>query len=85
VIDFADVTINDPAHDFQNIVEYGGDAFFQSVMEHYKIKDDPTLLRRTKLRIEARPLFEAAYSLMFGFDERFKDRIEYIEAEYRDD
>ena len=85
VIDFADVTINDPAHDFQNIVEYGGDAFFQSVMEHYKIKDDPTLLRRTKLRIEARPLFEAAYSLMFGFDERFKDRIEYIEAEYKDD
>jgi len=54
-------------------------------MEHYKIKDDPTLLRRTKLRIEARPLFVAAYSLMFGFDERFKDRIEYIEAKYRDD
>ncbi len=85
VIDFADVTINDPAHDFQNIVEYGGNAFFQSVMKHYQIKDDPTLLRRTKLRIEARPLFEAAYSLMFGFDERFKDRIEYIEAKYRDD
>ena len=82
VIDFADVTINDPAHDFQNIVEYGGDAFFNNVMEHYQLKDDSTLLKRTKLRIEARPLFEAAYSLMFGFEERFKNRIEYIEAKY---
>lgn len=85
VIDFADVTINDPAHDFQNIVEYGGETFFNNVMEHYQLKGDPTLLQRTKLRIEARPLFEAAYSLMFGFEERFKDRIEYIEAKYRDD
>ena len=82
VIDFADVTINDSAHDFQNIVDYGGEAFFQTVMEHYQIKDDPTLLKRTKLRIEARPLFEAAYSLMFGFEKRFKDRMEYIEAKY---
>ena len=82
VIDFADVTINDPAHDLQNIVEYGGEAFFSNVMEHYRLKDDPTLLKRTKLRIEARPLFEAAYSLMFGFEERFKDRIEYIEAKH---
>ncbi len=82
VIDFADVTINDPAHDFQNIVEYGGEAFFQTVMVHYQIKDDFTLLKRTKLRIEARPLFEAAYSLMFGFEKRFKDRIEYIEVNY---
>ena len=82
VIDFADVTINDPAHDFQNIVEYGGEVFFNDVMEHYRLKDDPTLLKRTKLRIEARPLFEAAYSLMFGFEERFKDRIEYIDTNY---
>lgn len=82
VIDFADVTINDPAHDFQNIVEYSGDAFFNNVMEHYQLKDDSTLLKRTKLRIEARPLFEAAYSLMFGFEERFKNRIEYIESKY---
>lgn len=83
VIDFADVTINDPAHDFQNIVEYGGEAFFDNVMEHYQFKDDPSLLKRTKLRIEARPLFEAAYSLMFGFEKRLKDRIEYIDAKYR--
>ena len=82
VIDFADVTINDPAHDFQNIVEYGGEAFFNNVMEHYQLKDDPTLSKRTKLRIEARPLFEAAYSLMFGFDERFRERMVYIETKY---
>jgi aminoglycoside 2''-phosphotransferase len=82
MIDFADVTINDPAHDFQNIIEYGGETFFQTVMEHYRIKDDFTLLKRTELRIEARPLFEAAYSLMFGFEERFKERKEYVEGKY---
>jgi aminoglycoside 2''-phosphotransferase len=82
VIDFADVTLNDPAHDFQNIVEYGGEEFFKTVMSHYRGKDDPTLLKRTKLRIEARPLFEASYSLLFGFEARFKERMEYIEAKY---
>ena len=82
VIDFADVTLNDPAHDFQNIVEYGGDEFFEAVMSHYQRNNDATLLKRTKLRIKARPLFEASYSLMFGFDERFKERMRFIEAKY---
>ena len=36
VIDFADVTLNDPAHDFQNIVEYGGEEFFETVMKDYQ-------------------------------------------------
>jgi aminoglycoside 2''-phosphotransferase len=82
VIDFADVTLNDPAHDFQNILEYGGEEFFEAVMSHYQGKEDPTLPKRTKLRIQARPLFEASYSLLFGFEERFKNRMEYIEAKY---
>ena len=82
VIDFADVTINDPAHDFQNIVEYGGDDFFESVMRHYRGRRDSTLLTRTKLRSVARPLFEASYSLMFGFEKRFKERMRYIEARF---
>ena len=82
VIDFADVTINDPAHDFQNILEYGGEAFFQAVMAHYRIENDPTLLKRTKLRSQARPLFEVAYSLMFGFPERFEERLMFIEATF---
>lgn len=82
VIDFADVTLNDPAHDFQNIVEYGGEEFFEVVMRHYQDRDDPALLKRTKLRIEARPLFEASYSLLCGFEKRFKERMEYIEAKH---
>lgn len=82
VIDFADVTLNDPAHDFQNIVEYGGEGFFNEVMEHYQGVPDPNLLQRTRFRIEARPIFEAAYSSMFGFDERYKDRMAYIEQRY---
>lgn len=82
VIDFADVTINDPAHDFQNILEYGGEEFFEAVMSHYRGREDPALLKRTKLRIEARPLFEASYSMLFGFNERFRERMKYIEAKY---
>jgi aminoglycoside phosphotransferase (APT) family kinase protein len=82
VIDFADVTIDDPAHDFQNVLEYGGEPFFATVMDHYLQAGDATLLERTKLRIAARPLFEASYSLMFGFEERLKERIAWIEAKY---
>ena len=82
VIDFADVTLNDPAHDFQNIVEYGGEGFYNVVMKHYQGSGDPTLLKRTKLRIEARPMFEASSSLLFGFEKRFKDRMEYLETKY---
>jgi aminoglycoside 2''-phosphotransferase len=82
VIDFADATINDAAHDFQNIVEYGGKRFFDAVMNHYNSAEDPTLLKRTKLRIETRPLFDASFSLMFGFEERFKDRMNWIESNH---
>ena len=82
VIDFGDVTLNDPAHDFQNIVEYGGEEFFESVMSHYQSKTDLSLLKRTKLRILARPLFEASALMSFGFEQRFKERMEYIEAKY---
>jgi aminoglycoside 2''-phosphotransferase len=82
VIDFADVTINDPAHDFQNIVEYGSEGFYDMVMKHYQGRDDPTLLKRTMLRIETRPMLEASSSLLFGFQKRFKDRMEYLEAKY---
>jgi len=82
VIDFADVTLNDPAHDFQNIVEYGGEGFFNSVMEHYRCEADPTLLARTKLRIEARPMLEASYGWIFGFEDSFKERMNWIESTY---
>jgi aminoglycoside 2''-phosphotransferase len=82
VIDFADGTLNDPAHDFQNIVEYGGEGFYDVVMKHYQGRDDPTLLKRTKLRIETRPMMEASSSLLFGFEKRFKDRMQYLETKY---
>jgi aminoglycoside 2''-phosphotransferase len=82
VIDFADATLDDPAHDFQNIVEYGGEEFFEDVTRHYRGREDSALLKRTRFRSEARPLFEASYSMLFGFEERFKERMEYIEAKY---
>jgi hypothetical protein len=63
-------------------VEYGGEEFFDEVMKDYHGVEDPTLLKRTRLRIEARPLFEASYSLIFGFEERFKERMNWIESNY---
>ena len=82
VIDFADVTIHDPAYDFQNILEYGSEEYFDEVMRHYRGIINDTFLKRTKLHIESRPMREASYSLLFGFEKRFKNRMEYLEARY---
>ena len=82
VIDFADVTIHDPAYDFQNVLEYGGEKYFEEVMRHYQGIGNGVFLERTKLHIETRPMREASYSLLFGFEKRFKDRLVYLEARY---
>ena len=82
VIDFADVTIHDPAYDFQNVLEYGGEKYFEEVMRHYQGVGDAAFFKRTKFHIESRPMREASYSLLFGFEKRFKNRMEYLEAKY---
>ena len=82
VIDFGDVTIYDPAHDWQCIVEIGGEAFFETVMEHYQAETDVNLLERSKMRLDARPLFVDAYIFLHGLEEQYADRLARIEAKF---
>lgn len=79
VIDFADVTIYDPAHDFQCIIEIGGETFFESVMKYYQGAIDDNLLKRSKLRLEARPLFYTGYIFASGSKNQYASRITHIE------
>lgn len=82
VIDFGDVTIFDPAHDWQCIVEAGGEAFFDSVLENYQAEHDTALLKRSKMRLDARPLFVAGYMFQHGLEEQYADRLARIEASF---
>ena len=82
VIDFADVTIYDPAHDWQCIVEIGGEEFFEAVMAHYQPDDDPALLKRATMRLDARPLFVAGRIFLQGLEEQYADRLACIEARF---
>jgi aminoglycoside 2''-phosphotransferase len=79
VIDFADVTIFDPAHDLQCIYEIGGEIFFESVMKHYDYNQDTDLLKRSKLRLLARPLFVAGYFFANGLEDQYASRLARIE------
>jgi len=79
VIDFADVTIYDPAHDFQCVYEIGGEDFFESVMKRYDDNQDTDLLKRSKLRLLARPLFVAGYFFTNGLEDQYASRLARIE------
>jgi aminoglycoside 2''-phosphotransferase len=79
VIDFGDVTIYDTAHDWQCIVEIGNDEFFETVVNHYPAEDDSALLKRSKKRLEARPLFVAGRIFLQGLEEQYADRLARIE------
>ena len=82
VIDFGDVTIYDIAHDWQCIVEIGGEAFFETVMDHYHNHNDATLLKRSKMRLDARPLFVAGRIFLQGLEDQYADRLARIESQF---
>jgi aminoglycoside phosphotransferase (APT) family kinase protein len=80
VIDFGDVTIYDPAHDFQCVLEIGGEVFFDTVMANYQGGADPILLKRSQMRLAARPLFVAGYIFANRIYEQYSSRLERVEA-----
>lgn len=80
VIDFADVTIYDPAHDFQCILEIGGPSFFELVLKHYQGQADAGLLKRSELRLAARPLFTAGHVFAQGLHNQFAARLAGIQS-----
>jgi len=82
VIDFGDVTVYDPAHDWQCILEMGGEKFFEAVMKHYQVKTYDNLLRRSKMRLDARPLFVAGNIFQLGLEEQYAERLARIEARF---
>ena len=79
VIDFADANIYDPAHDLQSVFEIGGEDFFETVMKHYNAEKDAGLLKRSKLRLFARPLFTAGYIFANGLEDQYASRLARIE------
>jgi len=85
VIDFADVTIYDPAHDLQCVLEIGGEDFFEAVMKHYDGEKDTGLLRRSKLRLLARSLFTSGYIFANGFEDQYASRLARIEEIFSKD
>jgi hypothetical protein len=82
VIDFADLTIYDPAHDFQCVFEIGEKTFFESVMKYYLGEKDGNLLKRSKLRLKARPLFYTGYIFASGSKNQYTSRITQIEKTF---
>jgi aminoglycoside 2''-phosphotransferase len=82
IIDFADVTIYDPAHDWQCIVEMGSEEFFETVMGHYQAEGDAALLKRSKMRLDARSLFVAGRFFLQGLEDQYADWLARIEARF---
>lgn len=82
VIDFGDVAIFDPAHDWQCVVELGGEELFEAVMKHYQAEKDASLLNRSKMGLDARPLFVAGNMFLRGMEEQYEQRIARIEAKF---
>jgi aminoglycoside 2''-phosphotransferase len=82
VIGFGDLTIEDAGADFTSVLEDFGAGFLQDVWAHYSGATDANLLHRIRVRIKARPLFDAPYALDYGFEERFKRHLLEIEAAF---
>jgi len=82
VIDFGDVTVYDPAHDWQCILEVGGEEFFDEAIEYYQTESDANLLKRSNMRLDARPLFVAGNIFLYGIEEQYTERLARIEAKF---
>ncbi len=65
IIDFSDRAIDDPAHDFAGLHEYGA-AFVQEVYAHYEGLRDNTLLDRALLYYQTTGLTHLFDSMAFG-------------------
>jgi len=82
VIDFGDLTLEDAATDFKSIFEEFGEGYLREVMGYYSGSADEGIVDRVKLRIEADPLFGAAYAIEYGFDGRLRRHLTEIEMAF---
>jgi aminoglycoside 2''-phosphotransferase len=82
IIDFGDLTIEDPACDFKNILSAFGEDVLQSVLASYTCPVDENIIDRMRLGNKVAPLFDAVYDVDFGYPGRLTHHIRDIEAAF---
>ena len=82
VIDFGDLTLEDPATDLKNILSEFGEGALEVVLAHYQGPADQGIIDRMRTHIRAEPLFDAAYDVQFGYPGRLSHHIRDIEIAF---
>ena len=80
IIDFGDLTLEDPACDLKNNLSDFGEEMLRDVLTAYHGPADQNIMNRMHIAIKAEPLFEAAYDVHFGYPGRLTHHIRDIEA-----
>jgi len=79
IIDFGDLTLDDPACDLKNLLSDFGEEMLRKVLAAYNGPSDQRFIDRMHLAIKAEPLFDAAYDVQFGYPGRLTHHIRDIE------
>jgi aminoglycoside 2''-phosphotransferase len=82
IIDFGDLTLEDPASDLKNLLSDFGEEMLRNVLAAYSGASDQRFIDRMRLAIKAEPLFDAAYDVVFGYPGRFTHHIRDIEVTF---
>lgn len=82
VIDFGDLTLEDPACDLKNILSEFGEETLHQVLAQYQGPADSGMIERMRTSLQAEPLFDAAYDVQFGYPGRLIQHIRAIEASF---
>ncbi|MGA9398395.1 MAG: phosphotransferase [Anaerolineaceae bacterium] len=83
IIDFGDLTIDDPVRDFLSIYEDGGNVFFAQVSENYHATTLEGLHDRIMIELYARPIFHAAYCIETENFRKYKETLQTVCRNFR--
>jgi aminoglycoside 2''-phosphotransferase len=79
IIDFGDLTLDDPACDLKNILSDFGEEMLRNILAAYTGPADQSIIDRMRLGIKLDPLFDAAYDVQIGYPGRLTHHIRDIE------
>jgi len=82
IIDFGDLTIEDPATDLHGVYDEFGHSFFEKLLSHYTGPIGDALFDRMKTRTKATVLFDAVYAHQRGREDRLNRNLMTIENNY---
>jgi len=82
VIDFGDITLEDPAIDLKSLLQEFGEQYFQRILQHYTGKITEGLLQHLQTTIQASTLLEAVYDIQFGYPGRLAAHLRLIESQF---